>query len=144
MLITLVTITIVWGIRASRAEKFATAEAERARAALNTSEAVTQFVRLGAFSFLAAGAFANKDILPYTIAEGHWAAPKALNKVGLKRAGLSEAERRNLDHAVRILLKRSLTVREALEKIGADCEADAHVRHLTRFVSSSKRGVARA
>ena len=105
--------------------------------------AVTQFVRLGAFSVLAAGAFANKDILPYTIAEGHWAAPKALNKVGLKRAGLSEAERRNLDRAVRILLKRSLTVREALEKIGTDCEADGHVKHLTRFVASSEKGVAR-
>ena len=105
--------------------------------------AVTQFVRLGAFSFLAAGAFANKDILPYTIAEGHWAAPKALNNIGLRRAGLAEEERRNLDRAVRILLKRSLTIREALEKIGADCEADEHVEHLTRFVSGSKRGVAR-
>jgi len=104
---------------------------------------VTQFVRLGMSSFLAAGAFVNKDILPYTIAEGNWAVPKALNKVGLKRAGLSETELRNLDRAVRLLLKRSLTVREALEKIGTDCEADAHVKHLTRFVSSSKRGVAR-
>ena len=104
---------------------------------------VTQFVRLGMSSFLAAGAFVNKDILPYTIAEGNWAVPKALNKVGLKRAGLSEAELRNLDRAVRLLLKRSLTVREALEKIGTDCEADAHVKHLTRFVSLSKRGVAR-
>ena len=104
---------------------------------------VTQFVRLGMSSFLAAGAFVNKDILPYTIAEGNWAVPKALNKVGLKRSGLSEAELRNLDRAVRLLLKRSLTVREALEKIGTDCEADAHIKHLTRFVSSSKRGVAR-
>ena len=105
--------------------------------------AVTQFVRLGKSSFLAAGAFANKDILPYPIAEGNWAAPKALNKVGLRRAGLPEPELRNLDRAVRLLLKRSLTVREALEKIGTDCEADAHIKHLTRFVSSSKRGVAR-
>ena len=104
---------------------------------------VTQFVRLGTSSFLAAGALVNKDILPYTIAEGNWAVPKALNKVGLKRAGLSEAELRNLDRAVRLLLKRSLTVREALEKIGALCEADEHIKHLTRFVSSSNKGVAR-
>jgi len=105
--------------------------------------AVTQFVRLGEFSFLAAGAFANKDILPYTIAEGHWATPRALNKVGLKRAGVSEGERRNLDRAVRILLKTSLTVEEALEKIAHDCEADTRIAHLTRFVSGSERGVAR-
>src|SRR6185503_19685529 len=38
---------------------------------------VTQFTRLGAYSFMAAGAFANKDIVPFAIAEGHWAAPSA-------------------------------------------------------------------
>jgi acyl-[acyl carrier protein]--UDP-N-acetylglucosamine O-acyltransferase len=31
----------------------------------------TQFTRVGAYSFMAAGAFANKDIVPYAIAEGH-------------------------------------------------------------------------
>ena len=41
----------------------------------------------GAYSFMAAGAFANKDIVPFTIAEGQWATPRAVNKVGLKRAG---------------------------------------------------------
>lgn len=105
--------------------------------------AVTQFVRLGEYSFLAAGAFANKDILPYTIAEGHWAAPKALNKIGLKRAGLSEAERRNLDRAVRIVLKTSLTIDEALHKIEKECEPDSHIAHLVGFVSASEKGVAR-
>ena len=43
---------------------------------------VTQFTRLGAYSFMAAGAFANKDIVPFTIAEGHWATPRAINRVG--------------------------------------------------------------
>ena len=105
--------------------------------------AVTQFVRLGEFSFLAAGAFANKDILPYTIAEGHWAAPRALNRVGLSRAGVSEGERRNLDRAIRILLKTSMTVDEALEKIEADCESDSRIVHLMGFVSGSDRGDAR-
>ena len=47
----------------------------------------TQFTRLGAYSFMAAGAFANKDIVPFAIAEGHWATPRAINRVGLKRAG---------------------------------------------------------
>ncbi len=105
--------------------------------------AVTQYVRLGEFSFLTAGTFANKDILPYTIAKGHWAAPTALNKVGLKRAGLSEPERRNVDRAVRLLLKKSLTIDQALAAIAEECEPDERIQRLTHFVTSSDRGIAR-
>lgn len=104
---------------------------------------VTQFCRLGAYSFLVAGAFANKDIAPYTIAEGHWAAPRATNRVGLKRAGFAREERRNIDRAVRILLDRTLTLDEVVARIEGDCAASEAVEHLVRFLTSSERGVAR-
>ena len=104
---------------------------------------VTQFVRIGAYSFLVAGAFANKDILPYTIAEGHWASPKAVNRVGLKRAGFGPVERRNIENAVRIALDRSATIEEITARIRAECEQDDAVSHLVNFIGSSERGVAR-
>jgi UDP-N-acetylglucosamine acyltransferase len=104
---------------------------------------VTQFVRIGAYSFLVAGAFANKDILPYTIAEGHWAAPKAVNRIGLKRAGFGPAERKNVERAVRIVLDRSATIDEAVARIRSECEPDATVEHLLGFIAISDRGVAR-
>jgi UDP-N-acetylglucosamine acyltransferase len=104
---------------------------------------VTQFVRIGEYSFLAIGAHANKDIPPYTIADGHWAVPKALNKIGLKRAGLSEAQRRNLNRAIKIFLKTSITIAGVIEKIGVDCEPDKHIERLVSFLSSSKQGLAR-
>ncbi len=106
--------------------------------------AVTQFVRLGTYSFLAAGSHVNKDIAPYTIADGHWAAPRAMNRVGLKRAGFDASERRDIDRAVRILLDRSLRIEQVVERIGAECGSGAHVAHFREFLSSSKRGVARA
>lgn len=105
---------------------------------------VTQFVRLGAYSFLVAGSFANKDIPPYTIAEGHWAAPRAVNRVGLRRAGFAPAVRKSLERAVRFLLDRSLTIDEVLDRIEAECDRGDAVDHLVRFLASSKRGVARA
>jgi len=105
---------------------------------------ITQFVRLGEYSFVAAGAAVNKDILPYTVAEGHWAVPRAANKIGLKRAGFSEPQRRNIDRAVRILLKTSITVEEALDRISDVCAPDPQIEHLTGFVRSSRRGIARA
>jgi UDP-N-acetylglucosamine acyltransferase len=105
---------------------------------------ITQFVRVGAYSFLVAGAFANKDILPYTIAEGHWAAPKAVNRVGLKRAGFGPATRKNIERAVRIVLDKSMTMDEVQSRIRSECEADEAVEHLLRFIAESDRGVARA
>jgi len=105
---------------------------------------VTQFARLGESSFVAAGAFVNKDILPYTIAEGHWAAPKATNKVGLKRAGCSAADIRDIDRAIRILMRKTLTIEEALEKIHTECHTNAWIEHLVEFINSSERGIARA
>jgi UDP-N-acetylglucosamine acyltransferase len=104
---------------------------------------VTQFCRLGAYSFLVAGAFTNKDIPPFTIAEGHWATPRATNRVGLKRAGFDPAERRNIDRAVRIFLSRSLTVQEAAATIERECAPSAQITHFVTFLRTSDRGVAR-
>lgn len=104
---------------------------------------VTQFCRLGSYSFLVAGAFANKDIPPYTIAAGHWAAPRAINRVGLKRAGVSASERRNLDRALKLLLDRSLTIEEVVQRIAHDCEPSPFITHFAAFIEQSARGVAR-
>ena len=106
--------------------------------------AVTQHVRLGEFSFVAAGALVNKDILPYTMADGRWATPRAINKVGLRRAGLAEPERRNIGRALRHLLDTSVTVNEALTAIAEECDTDAWIRHLTQFAADSPRGLARS
>jgi UDP-N-acetylglucosamine acyltransferase len=103
----------------------------------------TQFTRIGAYAFLAAGAFANKDIPPFTIAEGHWAVPRAVNRVGLKRAGFGAAERRNIERAIRALLDRALTIDEALAQIERECEPSPQIEHLVSFVKSSERGIAR-
>ena len=104
---------------------------------------VTQFTRIGAYSFLAAGAFANKDIAPFTIAEGHWATPRAANRVGLKRAGFDASERRNIDNAIRTPLDRALTIDEVVAKIEKECSPSPQIAHLVEFLTSSDRGIAR-
>ncbi len=106
--------------------------------------AVTQHVRIGEFAFVAARTGVNKDILPYTLAEGRWATPKAVNKIGLRRAGVRTRELANVRRAVRLLLDTSLTVEGALAAIERECEPDEHVRQLADFAASSRRGLARA
>ena len=104
---------------------------------------VSQFVRLGRYSFLTGGSFTNKDIPPYTIAEGHWARLRAVNRVALRRAGFDDDTRRNIERAVRVLLDTSLTIEGVIERIRETCRADAHVGHLIEFLQTSSRGIAR-
>jgi UDP-N-acetylglucosamine acyltransferase len=92
---------------------------------------------------MAAGAFANMDIVPFTIAEGHWATPRAINRVGLKRAGFDAAERRNIDDAIRLVLDRTLTIDEVTARIEKDCDASPQIAHLLAFIRGSERGIAR-
>lgn len=105
--------------------------------------AATQFVRLGTLSFVSAGAIANKDILPYAIAEGRWAVPKATNKVGLKRAGFSPEQIKEIDAALRLIMDRSITVAEAQKRLAAQASTNAAILRLLDFVAQSKRGIAR-
>jgi UDP-N-acetylglucosamine acyltransferase len=47
---------------------------------------INQFVRVGKYSFIAGDSAVNKDILPYTMAQGKYAVMRAANAVGLERA----------------------------------------------------------
>jgi len=104
---------------------------------------ITQFIRIGRYSFLTAGAFANKDIAPFTIAEGHWAKPRAMNRVALQRAGFSDEVRRNIQLATRTLLDSSLKIETVCERIREECELDENIEYILEFLETSRSGVAR-
>ncbi|HEY5623928.1 MAG TPA: acyl-ACP--UDP-N-acetylglucosamine O-acyltransferase [Gammaproteobacteria bacterium] len=114
------------------------------RAILSGMVAITQFTRVGRHAFVAAGAHVNKDVLPYSIAEGQWARPRATNKIGLKRAGYDDATVREIDKAIRILISRSATLDVAADRVRDECESNEHTEHLLDFVGTSRHGVARA
>lgn len=114
-----------------------------AHALLSGLAGATQFVRFGRFSFLTAGAFANKDIPPFTIAEGHWARPRVVNRIALKRAGMSAETRRNIEQAVRLLLDLRFTIDEVVDRIKSECAPSEMISYLCSFLRTSSRGVAR-
>jgi UDP-N-acetylglucosamine acyltransferase len=104
---------------------------------------VTQFCRLGSFSFLTAGAFTNKDIPPFTIAEGHWARPRTINRVALKRAGMDETTRRSIEIAVKIFLDSKLTIEAVCRRVREECDSNEWTAYFLDFLESSERGIAR-
>lgn len=113
------------------------------KAVLSGLSGVSQFARIGAYAFLAGASYANKDIPPFMIAEGHWASLRAPNRVALQRAGFDEGERRNIERAVRFLLDGGLTIRAVIDHIRSDCAPSDEIERIVAFLESSRRGIAR-
>ncbi len=104
---------------------------------------ITQFVRIGRLSFISANSKVNKDIIPFTIADGEWATPRAINKIGLKRASIPIDSINNIEQAVRILLSPKYNIQSALHRINEEVKACSYIKYLVDFLAHSKKGVAR-
>lgn len=104
---------------------------------------VHQFVRIGRLGIIGGCSKAIQDIPPFMMADGNPAAIHGLNTVGLQRHNVPEETRRILKDAFRIIYRQNLTVRQALEKIKAELPAGPELEHLTAFIASSERGIAR-
>lgn len=105
--------------------------------------AFNQFTRVGKLAFIAGGSVVNKDILPFTRAQGDYAVCRATNKVGMQRKGYSKDQVENIHRAVRILLMGTETLEEAVARVKTECEQDESILYLLEFIRNSKRGVAR-
>ena len=104
---------------------------------------IAQFCRIGAFAYIGGNSSVNKDVMPYTIAEGNWAKSRATNKIGLDRAGYSKDEVTKVNKAIRYLTKGERTLDEALGIIETELQGSDLVQHLVQFVKDSKKGIAR-
>ena len=104
--------------------------------------AFNQFSRIGKYAYIAGSSIINKDIPPFSRAQGNWALAKATNKVGLLRKGFSKDEINNIHKALRILIMGSGTIDELLARIQSECQTSQNIDHLLHFVRSSKRGIA--
>ena len=104
---------------------------------------VHQFVRLGCHSIIGGGSGVNKDIPPYTMANGQRAKLYGLNSVGLKRHNFSEDVLRNLKKAYRLILRSNHTLEKALELAKDEISNSPEVDHFIDFIKNSERGITR-
>jgi UDP-N-acetylglucosamine acyltransferase len=100
---------------------------------------VHQFVRLGRFALMQGGSAISKDLPPCTIARGDNGIC-GLNVVGLRRAGMSAAERTQLKKLYHLLFRSGLPLKRAIAEGRAEfgCET---ARWILDFVASTKRGL---
>ncbi len=102
-----------------------------------------QFVRVGKYAYIGGDSAVNKDILPYTIAQGRFAVMRATNRIGLERAGFSKEDIESINRAVRIITKGTGTVEESLERIRQECKMTPAMDFFVRFFKASAKGVAK-
>lgn len=111
------------------------------RAFISGAVAVHQFCRVGRLAMLGGGTKLTQDALPFVITDGSPGRARAINLVGLKRAGVAAHEIVNLRRAFRAL-RGANERQQLLAKLRAlDSPAAAE---LADFIESSQRGVARA
>jgi UDP-N-acetylglucosamine acyltransferase len=103
--------------------------------------AVHQFCRIGAHAMLGGCTKIVQDVTPFTVVDGNPGIPRAINAVGLKRRGFSEATIKALQLAYRVLYSDNLNTSQAVEKIQAEFGTFPEVQQLLQFVTSSKRGI---
>lgn len=100
---------------------------------------VHQFCRVGSFALMQAGSAISKDLPPATIAWGGNGLC-GLNVVGLRRAGVTAAERLALRRLYFAVFRRGRNIREAAREAAAG-ELSGLAREFIEFILSSRRGV---
>jgi UDP-N-acetylglucosamine acyltransferase len=109
-------------------------------AVLGGQAMVAPFVRIGRIAFVAGGARVETDAPPFLITAGDRARVRALNRVGLQRAGLDGDSSEAVDQAFRLLFRSTRTRAEALrETERAPWASDPLVAELIEFLKRASR-----
>jgi UDP-N-acetylglucosamine acyltransferase len=103
--------------------------------------AVHQFVRVGILSIVGGCTKATKDVMPYSMVDGHPARCHGVNFVGLKRSGMAEEARAEIKRVFKIICRSNLNTSQALEKVRAKFDGRSEINRLIEFIEGSSRGV---
>jgi len=100
---------------------------------------IHQFVHIGRLALLRGLSRTSRDVPPFCIMDGTHTV-RAINLVGLRRAGLAPDAIRNLRDAFKVLFLRRRNLRHALAEVETG-PMSPEVQEMVEFIRSSKRGV---
>ena len=104
---------------------------------------IHQFVRIGSYALLGAGAYLNQDLPAYFIAAGHPAVPRTINKVGLERRGFTREKITAINRAYKTIYRKGLKLEDALVRLEGEQQHSDVLQPLIDSIRSSKRGIIR-
>lgn len=108
---------------------------------LSNNVGVHQFVRIGRYAMVGGKSKIVQDVLPYFITDGNPPRVRAVNTVGLRRAGFSAESRSALKDAYKRLFRSALPLGDVLLQL--ERVNDENVAHLVTFIKGSQRGFTR-
>lgn len=111
------------------------------RAFISGNAVVHQFMRVGTLAMMQGGSALSTDLPPYTMMRGVNELC-GLNIIGLRRAGLSPAERLELKQLYRALFRSGQNLRAAVAAAQAKFTSPV-ARVMLEFVSSARHGICR-
>ena len=100
---------------------------------------IHQFVRIGTLALMQGGAAISKDLPPYSLARGINSIC-GLNSIGLRRAGLTSAERIELKSLYHNLFRSGRKLRESLD-LARETFSSPAAKVMIEFIEASSRGV---
>ncbi|RKY32093.1 MAG: acyl-[acyl-carrier-protein]--UDP-N-acetylglucosamine O-acyltransferase [Candidatus Omnitrophota bacterium] len=103
---------------------------------------IHQFCRVGSYSIVGGCSKITKDIIPFSLADGHPARPYGLNIIGLKRRNFPSEKIKIIKKAYKILFRSGLNISSALKEL-EKMEKCEEISHLIEFIRSSTRGIAK-
>ncbi|MCE3237965.1 MAG: lpxA [Gammaproteobacteria bacterium] len=112
-------------------------------AILSGFSGVFQACRVGMHSFASMGSMIDKDVPPFVKVSGYYAKPFGLNTVGMKRRGFAIETLLWLRRAYKVIYRKGLTVKEAVEQLQQMVGDCADIQCLIDFIKLSQRGIVR-
>ena len=116
------------------------------RATFGGMVAVHQFTRIGCYSYIGGMSGISKDVPPYLIVSGIRSKMRVtgINKIGLKRAGMTTKTIKKIDSAFRIIFRtQELLLQDALDQVHEEYNDCEEVVHLVNFFRQTQRSVIR-
>lgn len=107
---------------------------------LSGNSCVHQFCRVGRLAMISGTSSISQDLPPFWIVQ-EVNITRGVNVVGMRRAGIPNAEIQAVRRAYKAITRSGLTIRAALEQIEAADGGLPAVRELIEFIRTSKRGI---
>ena len=103
---------------------------------------IHQNSKIGRLAMIGGNTRVNQDVPPYFLNTEFNVAPRGLNLVGLRRAGLKPEDVGALKRAYQLLYRSKLKLEDALAAIEREAPNE-HTLHLVQFIRRSERGICR-
>jgi UDP-N-acetylglucosamine acyltransferase len=110
------------------------------RASFGGLAAIHHFVTVGRYAFVGGLARVTQDVPPFMLVEGNPVRVWSINKVGLRRNGVSPAAMRALKEAHKLVFRSRAPRREVFERLLAQYPDVAEIRTLVEFLLSIESG----